>query len=81
MVVLTVVYLVLHCQHKWGQNVRKTITVELNLPQALGSEVFRVLLALKVHRDHRVHQVVTVDQFPTVETSLERQSALKSRSI
>lgn len=49
--------------------------------RVLASEVFLALLVLKVHRDHRVHQVVTLDQFHMVETSLGRASALKFRTI
>lgn len=49
--------------------------------RTLGSEVFPALLVLKVHQDHRVHQAVTVDQFPTVGASLVSTSVLKFRSI
>lgn len=54
---------------------------KLNCAQALALEVFLGLLVLRAHRDHRAHQAVTLDQFPTAGPSLGRASALRSRNI
>lgn len=53
----------------------------LNFFQVLDSEVSLVLLVLRVHRVHRVHRAVTLERFPTMETSLETPSALRFSSI
>lgn len=70
------------CTGQEGQEVVVTVwRTSSGTCRVLGSEVFLVLLVLKVLKALRVHQAATLEPLPTVGTSLVTASALNWSTI